>query len=84
MALATFTYDNLGRRTSLSRGNGVATTYAYGPVSRLATLAQNLAGTSQDQSATFSYSPASQTRGMIEIRGTIIGASPIVFGEIRQ
>ena len=61
-ALATFAYDNLGRRTSLVRGNGVATTYAYDPVSRLSTLTQNLGGTAttQAQNTSFKYSPASQ------------------------
>ncbi|MEQ1619518.1 MAG: RHS repeat-associated core domain-containing protein [Terricaulis sp.] len=60
LALASFTYDNLGRRTQLARGNGVATAYAYDPVSRLQTLTQNLSGTSQDQTYSFSYNPASQ------------------------
>ncbi|MEQ1709491.1 MAG: RHS repeat-associated core domain-containing protein [Terricaulis sp.] len=58
--LATFAYDNLGRRTSLARGNGVATAYAYDPASRLATLTQDLAGTGQDQSTGLSYNAASQ------------------------
>ncbi|MEQ1619291.1 MAG: RHS repeat-associated core domain-containing protein [Terricaulis sp.] len=60
LALASFAYDNLGRRTSLSRGNGMVTDYAYDPVSRLATLTQNLSGTAQDQTYAFSYTPASQ------------------------
>src|SRR3546814_4554397 len=32
--LATYAYDDLGRRTGITRGNGVATSYAWDPVSR--------------------------------------------------
>ena len=58
--LATLAYDDLGRRTGLTRGNGAVTSYGYDPVSRLATLAENVTGTTNDQSATFAYNPASQ------------------------
>ncbi|MBX9684941.1 MAG: hypothetical protein K2X41_14255 [Hyphomicrobium sp.] len=60
--LATFTYDNLGRRTQLSRagGNGAITTYAFDAASRLATLTQNLSGTSQDLTRTFDYNAGAQ------------------------
>lgn len=46
--LGTYAYDNLGRRSSLVRGNGTSTSYAYDPVSRLSSLTQDLAGTGQD------------------------------------
>jgi RHS repeat-associated protein len=58
--LATFGYDDLGRRTSLTRGNTTVTSYGYDAVSRLASLAQDMAGTASDQSSSFSYNPASQ------------------------
>ncbi|MBY0568167.1 MAG: hypothetical protein K2P70_12690 [Hyphomonadaceae bacterium] len=58
--LATFTYDNLGRRTSLTRGNNVTTTYAFDAASRLATLTQNLSGTTQDLTRTFDYNAGAQ------------------------
>jgi YD repeat-containing protein len=58
--LATYGYDNLGNRTSLTRGNGTVTAYAFDPVSRLSSLAHNLAGTAQDVTTTFTYNPASQ------------------------
>ncbi len=65
--LATIAYDNLGLRTSMTRGNGTVTGYTFDAVSRLATLTENLASTLYDQSAAFSYSPANQidtvTRG---------------------
>src|SRR5690606_39625661 len=51
---------NLGRRVSLTRGNGVVTTYAYDPASRLETLVHNAAGSAHDTSVEFDYNPASQ------------------------
>jgi RHS repeat-associated protein len=57
--LATFAYDDLGRRTALTRGNGAVTGYGYDPVSRLASLTENF-GATVNQSASFSYNPASQ------------------------
>lgn len=57
--LATFGYDDLGRRTSLTRGNGTVTSYGYDAVSRLASLGHDLAGTTHDLTAMFSHDPAS-------------------------
>lgn len=51
---------DLGRRTSLTRGNGTVTSYGYDPVSRLASLAHDLGGTAHDLSLTFAHKPASQ------------------------
>ena len=58
--LATFGYDDLGRRTKLTRGNGAVTSYGYDPVSWLTSLSENLAGTAKDQAATFTLNPAGQ------------------------
>jgi RHS repeat-associated protein len=58
--LAAFGYDDLGRRTSLTRGNGTSTSYSYDPASRLSQLADNPAGTTHDQTLSFAYNPASQ------------------------
>jgi len=58
--LGTYAYDDLGRRTTLTRGNGVVTTYGFDPVSRLSSLASDLTGTTNDLSLGFSYNPASQ------------------------
>lgn len=59
--LATFDYDNLGRRTLLTYGNGVTKSYGYDAVSRLTSLAANMAGTANDLTiGTISYNPASQ------------------------
>jgi RHS repeat-associated protein len=63
-AIATYAYDNFGRRASVTRGNGAITTYAYDPVSRLASLAHNVEGaaTANDVTHSFTYNPASQIR----------------------
>ncbi len=58
--LASFTYDDLGRRTKLSRGNGVITTYGYDSLSRLTSLTQDLSGTANDQTFALNYNAASQ------------------------
>ena len=58
--LATYAYDDLGRRTSLTRGNGTVKSYAYDAVSRLSSLGEDLAGTSFDLTQSFTYNPASQ------------------------
>ncbi|MEQ1707983.1 MAG: RHS repeat-associated core domain-containing protein [Terricaulis sp.] len=58
--LASLAYDNLGRRVSLTRGNGAVTAYAYDAASRLQTLTQDLPGTSFDQTYGLSYNAASQ------------------------
>lgn len=58
--LATYAYDDLGRRTGLTFGNGAVQAYTYDPVSRLASLTNDLASTANDLSQTFAYNPASQ------------------------
>ncbi|HEX5182072.1 MAG TPA: RHS repeat-associated core domain-containing protein [Allosphingosinicella sp.] len=58
--LASYAYDNLGRRSSISRGNGTSTTYGYDAVSRLTSLTQDLSGTTYDETLGFSYNPANQ------------------------
>ena len=58
--LATYAYDNLGRRYSIARGNGSVTNYSYDPVSRLSTLTHDLSGSTHDQTLSFGYNPAGQ------------------------
>jgi RHS repeat-associated protein len=58
--LATYGYDDLGRRTSLTFGNGASQVYSYDAVGRLASLTNDLSGTANDLSVTFAYNPASQ------------------------
>lgn len=67
--LATYAFDDLGRRTSVTFGNGSVQSFAYDAVSRLATLTNDLNGgaTTHDLTQTFTYNPARQiatvTRG---------------------
>jgi len=46
--LATYAYNDLGRRTSVTFGNGVVQSFTYDPVSRLATFTNDLSGTTND------------------------------------
>ncbi|QNA84063.1 RHS repeat-associated core domain-containing protein [Sphingomonas sp. So64.6b] len=61
--LALYTYDDLGQRLNLTRGNGTSTTYTPDPISRLSTLTHNLTGTAGDLTLGFAYNPASQIKG---------------------
>jgi YD repeat-containing protein len=58
--LGSYAYNDLGQTTSLTRGNGTVSTYAYDPVARLSTLTHDLGGTAHDVSTSFTYNPASQ------------------------
>lgn len=66
-SLAAFSYDDLGRRTAITRGNGTVTNYAWDPIGRLGSFGQDLAGTANDVAVNgpasgglFAYNPASQ------------------------
>ena len=56
--LATYAYDDLGRRTSATLGNGATTTWAYDAVSRLSGLTFDPAGTADDLTITYVHDPA--------------------------
>jgi YD repeat-containing protein len=58
--LASYAYDDLGRRTSLTRGNGTAKSFGYDAASRLSSISEDLAGTAGDLALAFTYNPASQ------------------------
>jgi RHS repeat-associated protein len=62
--LVSYTMNDLGRRTALTRGNGTVTNYSYDPVSRLSSFTQDLNGSAQDLTVgSFAYNPASQITG---------------------
>jgi len=65
--LATFDYDQLGRRDRLTLGNGAVPDYGYDAVSRLATLSHDLEGAlpTNDNLITLTYNPASQIVGRV-------------------
>ncbi|HMG47933.1 MAG TPA: hypothetical protein VK614_10790, partial [Allosphingosinicella sp.] len=56
--LATYGYDDRGRRTGLTRGNGTTTSYSYDTVGRLTQIVHDLSGTSYDLTLGDSYDPA--------------------------
>jgi RHS repeat-associated protein len=58
--LATYAYDDNARRTSITRGNGVTTTYSYDSSTRLSSLAHDLASTGSDQTLSYSYNSGNQ------------------------
>lgn len=51
--LATYAYDDLSRRTTVTLGNGTTTTSTYNAQNQLSGLAHGLAGTAQDISYTY-------------------------------
>lgn len=55
-----YSYDNLGRRTGISRGNGVTSAYGYDGASRLSSLSHDVGGTAADVTFGYTYNPASQ------------------------
>lgn len=58
--LATYGYDDMGRRVYLGRGNGTSTSYTFDAASQLQAMSQDLAGTNADITSTFIYNPAMQ------------------------
>ncbi len=62
--VAAISYDSQGRRSGSTRG-GVVSSYGYDGLSRLNSLTDNLAGTANDVTLSFTHNPASQivTRG---------------------
>jgi RHS repeat-associated protein len=66
--VASITYDAQGRRSGDSR-LFVSTSYGYDAISRPISLADNLAGTSDDVTTTFAYNPASQIVSKIRSNG---------------
>jgi RHS repeat-associated protein len=59
-SLVGFSYDQLGRRASIGRTAAGNTSYAYDGASRLQTLTNDLSGTANDQTLSFTYNAASQ------------------------
>jgi RHS repeat-associated protein len=61
--VATFEYDQLGRRDRLILGNGAVTDYEYDDASRLEMLKHDPAGTGHDNTIELTYNPAGQIIG---------------------
>ena len=58
--LASYAWDALSWRGSITRGNGTVTIFGYDNASRLTGLTQNLAGAGDDQTFGFGFTAASQ------------------------
>jgi len=58
--LADFNYDTENRRTSVIFGGTASKSYSYDSMSRMMTLTNDLAGTSDDQTLTFTHNPSGQ------------------------
>jgi RHS repeat-associated protein len=63
--LATVTLDPLSRRSAIARPNGASSGFGYDLASRLTSLAQDVSGTTNDLSRTFTYNLASQLQTRI-------------------
>jgi RHS repeat-associated protein len=62
--LATYAYDDVGRRTSLTFGNGTSQSFGYDVASRPSSITANLAGTANDLTIdSISYNPVGQITG---------------------
>jgi YD repeat-containing protein len=61
--LAGYSYDGLGRPAGMSRADGTAMSWTYDAVGRVATMGDDLSGTTYDRAVTFSYNPAGQIVG---------------------
>jgi RHS repeat-associated protein len=71
------TYDGLGRRATLTRGNGVTTSYTYDGASRLATLAHALSNPTYNNTMTFSYNAAGQLDARSSASAAFSSAAPL-------
>jgi RHS repeat-associated protein len=58
--LAGYTYDDLGRRTGIARGDKGTTSYTYANSPWLTALSHDLRGTTGDVTWSYSYNPAGQ------------------------
>ena len=58
--LADYSYDDLGRRASVTYGNGVTTSYAFDAAERLEEITHDMSATANDLSLNFAYNPSGQ------------------------
>jgi RHS repeat-associated protein len=89
--LASFGYDGLGRRTSLTRGNGTVTSYQPDAVSRLETLTHTFPASAVSAVALgFTYNPAGQiasntrTNDLFAWTGSAAGTTPSAANGLNQ
>jgi len=58
--LAEYSYNDQGRRTNITRGNGVDTNLGFDLLSRLTSLENDVTGTADDQTLTFTHIASNQ------------------------
>ncbi|KQP17019.1 RHS repeat-associated core domain-containing protein [Pseudorhodoferax sp. Leaf265] len=58
VALASYAYDDLSRRTTVTLGNGTTTAYGYNTLGDMNSLAHDFAGTTHDQTYTYTRNQA--------------------------
>jgi RHS repeat-associated protein len=63
--LATYAYDNLGDRTSVTRGNGASTAYGYDSLPRLTSVGHTISGTGNNETITLGYNAANQIKSRV-------------------
>lgn len=68
--LASYSYNDLGQRIQVVRGNGVTTNYGYDAAQRLASLNHDLAGTANDQTWTLGHNAAGQINSRLSANDT--------------
>lgn len=76
--LATYLYDPLSRRSSITRGNAANSSFTYDLASRLQSLTQNLSGTTQDVTFGFGYTLAGQLTRRNQANALYAWAAPTV------
>ncbi|MCV2218108.1 RHS repeat-associated core domain-containing protein [Thauera sp. Sel9] len=62
--LASYAYDDLSRRTTVTLGNGTTTSYGYGAQGSMSSLAHNLTGTAQDVSYSYTRNQVQEFVGL--------------------
>ncbi len=72
--LATYAYDDLGRRTGVARGNGAGESAVFNAGSRLIQLTQALPGAPSYQALSFSHDAAA---GIVSRSGTNAALTPV-------
>ncbi len=63
--LASYDYDDLSRRTTVTLGNGTSTSYGYDARAGLSGLSHNLAGTAQDVAYSYSRNAVREITGQV-------------------
>lgn len=75
--LAVMEYDDLSRRTRMTRGNGVISTWGYDGVGRLSSFGHDLTGTTADLTVGAIYNPANQITELNATNDSYLRPAPV-------